>query len=165
MSDKGQALLQSTAAATLSAYLPQAYDSAGDTWRSAKGDTSGNILMRQVSQVPYGASFFCQTTTATANATAVATVVSAAATSHYILGFCADIFGAASTSDIMVTIKDSSTIKLTRVIGAGSPVGSGVDLAAGAPIVVGTAAAEVSINASPGGTGCACAVTIWGYSL
>lgn len=117
------------------------------------------------SQYPENATPFIVTATSAANAVGTATVTAAADKKHYVLGYLAAIRGAAAGSDILVTLKDGATTRLTDIIGNGAPSGTSAEKVSSLPVLVGTTNTNLVLEASAGGVGVISELTVWGYTL
>jgi len=114
---------------------------------------------------PTGAIPFSVTATSSANVAGVATVAAVDGKQHYILGYLVALRSASASADILVTLKDNTTVKLTDVIGNASPTGTSAEKVSSMPIVIGTVNTAMNLGASAGGTGAITELTVWGYTL
>jgi len=117
------------------------------------------------SQYPEGATPFSVTATSSANSAGLAEVSAVSGKQHYVLGYLVALRAASASADILITLKDNTTVKLTDVIGNASPVGTSVSIVNSMPIIIGTANTNMNLGATAGGTGAITELTIWGYTL
>jgi len=144
--------------------IPQYYDSVIDDYVPAEG-SDGAIHVKLISQLPAGATHFIVPATSLANAAGVATVAAVTGKQHHVMGYLVCIRGASAGNDILVTLKDDTTVKLTDVIGNASPSGSAAEKVSSMPILIGTASKDLSLNVGAGGSGVISELTVWGYTL
>lgn len=120
--------------------------------------------IQTISQYPIGATLFVSTDTSSANTAKTVTISAVASKKHYCLGYLVVIRGAASSLDIIVTLKDDTTVKLTDVIGNGSPSGTGITNPYGYLLEC-TTNKNLTLNVGAGGAGVYTELTVWGYTL
>lgn len=114
---------------------------------------------------PLGATKWTVTATSVANTEASATIAAVADKKHYCLGYLAVIRGASAGSDVLITTKDDTTVKITDAFGNGCAQGTRIGIVSSIPILEGTVNKAMSLNSAAGGANAIIELTMWGYTI
>jgi hypothetical protein len=87
-----------------------------------------------------------------ANTALTKTVSGVSGYSHYLLAFSVAVSGAALSTSVTVSIKDSTTTIYKTIVGAGSPIGEIRDFTFDIPIRI-TGGNDLTLYATAGGAG------------